>query len=185
MVTDDEAITIASFNFDESELSPRSTPRRSRGLGSRCVASHRSGRARLVIPAMERGLIEIVPEYAGSAVAFLGGEPSADQGRTHDELAELFRARDIDVLDAAPAKDHNAVVVSAEVADSLSLRRISDLTNYAGGMTLGGPPECPDRDLCLPGLEDTYHLRFDSFLRLDGGSPSPPKRSSAARSTWA
>jgi osmoprotectant transport system substrate-binding protein len=38
-------------------------------------------------------------------------------------------------------------------------------------MTLGGPPECPERALCLPGFTRTYGLEFASFLPLDAGGP--------------
>ena len=169
-ITGDDAITIASFNFDESELVAEIYAQALEEAGFTVRRLPQVGTREMVIPAMEQGLIEIVPEYAGSAVSFLGGTPTADQGSTHAELTDLMHERGIEVLDAASAQDHNALVVSAEVADSLSLRRISDLTVYAGDMTLGGPTECPERDLCLPGLEDTYRLRFDSFLPLDGGS---------------
>lgn len=41
----------------------------------------------------------------------------------------------------------------------------------ASEMTLGGPPECPDRPFCLPGLEETYGIEFAEFKPLDVGGP--------------
>ncbi|MGH2752307.1 MAG: glycine betaine ABC transporter substrate-binding protein [Actinomycetota bacterium] len=41
----------------------------------------------------------------------------------------------------------------------------------ASQMVLGGPPECPERPFCLPGLEETYGLEFESFQPLDVGGP--------------
>ena len=38
-------------------------------------------------------------------------------------------------------------------------------------LTLGGPPECPDRPFCLIGLEETYGLEFKEFVPLDAGGP--------------
>ena len=35
----------------------------------------------------------------------------------------------------------------------------------------GGPPECPGRAYCLPGLKRTYGLRFRAFIPLDAGGP--------------
>ena len=35
----------------------------------------------------------------------------------------------------------------------------------------GGPPECPERPDCLPGLRRTYGLRFRAFAALDAGGP--------------
>ncbi len=41
----------------------------------------------------------------------------------------------------------------------------------AGQLTLGGPPECPDRPFCIPGLKDTYGIEFADFKALDIGGP--------------
>ena len=41
----------------------------------------------------------------------------------------------------------------------------------ASQMVLGGPPECPERPFCLPGLEETYGLEFQDFQALDVGGP--------------
>jgi osmoprotectant transport system substrate-binding protein len=35
----------------------------------------------------------------------------------------------------------------------------------------GGPPECPGRAYCLPGLKRVYGLKFKAFLPLDAGGP--------------
>jgi osmoprotectant transport system substrate-binding protein len=41
----------------------------------------------------------------------------------------------------------------------------------ASQLTLGGPPECPERPFCIPGLEDTYGIEFAEFKPLDVGGP--------------
>src|ERR671923_1922398 len=41
----------------------------------------------------------------------------------------------------------------------------------ASQLTLGGPPECPTRPFCIPGLKQTYGLEFKSFKPLDVGGP--------------
>ncbi|HJR45248.1 MAG TPA: glycine betaine ABC transporter substrate-binding protein [Actinomycetota bacterium] len=41
----------------------------------------------------------------------------------------------------------------------------------ASQMILGGPPECPERPFCLPGLEETYGIEFAEFKPLDIGGP--------------
>jgi osmoprotectant transport system substrate-binding protein len=39
----------------------------------------------------------------------------------------------------------------------------------ASQLTLGGPPECPTRPFCIPGLKKTYGITFKSFRPLDVG----------------
>jgi osmoprotectant transport system substrate-binding protein len=41
----------------------------------------------------------------------------------------------------------------------------------ASQLTLGGPPECPKRPFCIPGLKDTYGIEFAAFKPLDTGGP--------------
>ncbi|MGH2711285.1 MAG: glycine betaine ABC transporter substrate-binding protein [Actinomycetota bacterium] len=41
----------------------------------------------------------------------------------------------------------------------------------ASQLTLGGPPECPERPFCIPGLRDTYGVEFGEFKPLDVGGP--------------
>jgi glycine betaine/choline ABC-type transport system substrate-binding protein len=50
--------------------------------------------------------------------------------------------------------------------------------NGAGGgatvasqLTLGGPPECPERPDCIPGFRDVYGIEFGQFVPLDVGGP--------------
>jgi osmoprotectant transport system substrate-binding protein len=38
-------------------------------------------------------------------------------------------------------------------------------------LTLGGPPECPKRPFCIPGLKETYGIEFADFKALDVGGP--------------
>jgi glycine betaine/choline ABC-type transport system substrate-binding protein len=38
-------------------------------------------------------------------------------------------------------------------------------------LTLGGPPECPERPFCIPGLKETYGIEFGDFKPLDVGGP--------------
>jgi osmoprotectant transport system substrate-binding protein len=67
------------------------------------------------------------------------------------------------VLAFAKAQDRNGFVVTGDLARRRQLERISDLAPIADQLTLGGPPECPDRSLCLKGLQDVYGLQFARF----------------------
>jgi len=33
----------------------------------------------------------------------------------------------------------------------------------ASQLTFGGPPECPERPFCIPGLKETYGIEFGDF----------------------
>jgi len=170
----DDAITVASFDFAESELLAEIYGQALEARGYRVERALRLGPRELVAPALVSGLIEFVPEYAGTALQFLGlgsAEPSAEVSATHEALAEVLEGTDLVALDPAPAQDANAVVVTHELARRHGLESISDLVGIESELAFGGPPECPERPLCLAGLEQVYMLTFGEFVPLDAGGP--------------
>jgi osmoprotectant transport system substrate-binding protein len=170
----DEAVTVASFDFPESELLAQVYGQALSAAGYDVELELNVGPRELVEPALAAGLVELVPEYAGTALQFLSlgdDRPSDDTAATTAALDRVLADRGIVRLAAAPAQDANAVVVTREVADRYGLATISDLAEAAPELTFGGPPGCPDRPFCLAGLGDTYGLRFANFLPLDVGGP--------------
>ncbi len=168
---DDDAITVASFNFPESVLLAQLYGQALRSAGFRVELALDLGARELVQPALQKGLVELVPEYAGSALEFVAGQgsASADERATHRTLARAMASRGLTVLAASPAQDRNGIVVTKETATRYGLRAISDLGPVAPQMAFGGPPECRERALCLAGLASVYGLRFESFVPLDEG----------------
>jgi osmoprotectant transport system substrate-binding protein len=115
-----------------------------------------------------------VPEYAGSALEFFSmGRLSAtsDAGAANRALAGSVAGHGLVAARPAPAQDANAIVVTAATAARYGLRSITDLAKVAPGLVFGGPPECPGRPYCLPGLKRAYGLRFKAFTPLDAGGP--------------
>ncbi len=170
----DEAITVGSFNFAESELLAEIYSEALEGGGFRVRRAFDLGPREFVAPALAQGLLELVPEYAGTALLFssLGDRhPTADVNATHDGLVRALAKRHVTALAPAPAQDANTFVVSRATADRYGLRTLSDVAKVASRLTFGGPPECPSRQQCLLGLEQVYGLTFKEFVRLDAGGP--------------
>jgi osmoprotectant transport system substrate-binding protein len=55
--------------------------------------------------------------------------------------------------------------------DAASASSGGETASIASTLTLGGPPECPERPFCILGLRDTYGVEFGSFKPLDTGGP--------------
>ena len=173
-VLGDDSLTVASFAFAESEVLAEVYAQALQDAGIDTDVATAVGARELIQPALASGLVELVPEYAGTAVDFLSlGEtsPAGDIRATRAALEELLRDEPVMLLASARAQDTNVVVVTRETARRLDLATISDLAEVAGGLTFGGPPECPQRVFCLLGLEAAYHLRFERFVPLDAGGP--------------
>ncbi|MFL6217605.1 MAG: glycine betaine ABC transporter substrate-binding protein [Actinomycetes bacterium] len=159
-------IRLASFDFPESELLAQ--------LYGQALGQHgfpveqvvQLGAREVVAPALEQGKVDMAPEYQGSALNFLNDRDrvaTADPALTHARLEQAFAPRGVSVLAYAPAQDRNGFVVSGDLARRHGLEKLSDLTPMARRLSLGGPPECAQRPLCLKGLEDVYKLQFARF----------------------
>ena len=124
-------------------------------------------------PALESGEINVKPEYLGSLLLFLDPDAAAtgDPAENVALLEPLLAEQDITLLEPSEANDTNAFVVTQETADEHGLSTVSDLADVADELTLGGPPECPERPFCIPGLEETYGVTFGDFKPLDVGGP--------------
>jgi len=168
----DEAVVVASFNFPESVILAELYAQALEEVGVAVARQGEVGPRELMAPALEQGLVDLVPEYLGSALAYL--DPSSagvslDAEAASRRLGEILDARGVVVLDHAPAQNQNGFVVTTETAARFGLSVVSDLAPVAGELVFVGPPECRDRPFCLPGLRTTYGLEFQSFLPLDSG----------------
>jgi osmoprotectant transport system substrate-binding protein len=169
-VTEGPEIVIGSFGFGESEILGEIYKQALEADGYTVSHNAQIGPREIVGPALESGEIGLVPEYVGSALEVtFGEEPTSDGGATRQSLADAYVARDITVLDLAPAQDKNTFIVTKEFADQEGLTTVSDLAKL-GTVELGGPPECPERPRCQLGLETVYGLTID-FTALDAGGP--------------
>jgi osmoprotectant transport system substrate-binding protein len=168
------AITVGSFDFPESVLLAYLYADILAGKGYPVRVLANLGTRELVDPALMAGLVQLVPEYTGSALEFVSlGRVHATAGVavTDAALARSVAGRGLVTGGPAAAQDGNAIVVTAATAARYHLRTISDLARVAGRLVFGGPPECPERPYCLLGLRRTYGLRFREFVPLDAGGP--------------
>ena len=167
-------ITVGSFDFPESVLLAQIYGQALAAGRFRVRILPSLGPREVVDPALVGGLIQLVPEYAGSALEFfsLGRQSaSSNAGAANRTLARAVAGRGLVAARPAPAQDANAIVVTAATAARYRLRSIADLAKVAPGMMFGGPPECPGRAYCLRGLKRVYGLRFKAFTPLDAGGP--------------
>src|SRR6516165_5488451 len=167
-------IVVGSFNFPESVTLAYLYADALAGRGYPVRVLPDLGPRELVDPALMAGLIQLVPEYTGSALEFvsLGRVPAtANVVATAAALATAMTGRGLVVGQPAAAQDGNAIVVTAGTAVRYRLRTISSLAAVANRLVFGGPPECPERAYCLPGLRLSYGLRFRQFVALDADGP--------------
>ena len=167
-------IVVGSFDFPESVMLAFLYADALAGRGYPVRVLPGLGTRELVDPTLMTGLLQLVPEYTGSAVEFVSlgrVHATASVAATAAALARVIAGRGLVTGRPAAAQDGNAIVVTAATAARYRLRTISGLAAVADRLAFGGPPECPERAYCLPGLWLAYGLRFRQFVPLDAGGP--------------
>ena len=164
------AITVASFNFPESVILAEIYAQALEANGYTIERNLNLGSRELIFPEIESGAIGFLPEYLGSAIAVgFGAEAPTDQAEAVQTLSDLFAEVGVTVLEPAPGEDKNVFVVTGEFAEENDVSMVSDLAGL-GDLTLGGPPECEERETCYAGLVETYGLENLAFEAIQEGA---------------
>lgn len=120
------------------------------------------GATQIVFDALLAGDLDLYPEYTGTGLlALLGetpeGSPTQVWRRVQRRFDEEFNVR------WGPAlgfENTYAIAVRRSMADSLGLTGLSDLARVAPQLVAGLSPDFIGRNDGLPGLRDTYGMRF-------------------------
>ncbi|MDN4479293.1 glycine betaine ABC transporter substrate-binding protein [Demequina sp. SYSU T00039] len=138
------------------------------------------GNRETYLPALQSGEIQVVPEYAATVTEYLnrdqnGAEAAAvasgDIDATVAALEPLATAAGLVFGEASAAQDQNAFAVTTAFSDEYGVTSLSELAETCGTISLGGPPECPERPFCQIGLEEQYGIEVAQFESLDPGGP--------------
>jgi osmoprotectant transport system substrate-binding protein len=172
-------IRIGSTNFTEQTILAELYAQVLEANGYRVERRLNLGPREIVEPALESSQIDFYPDYMATLLAFVGKgsggasgpAASSDPAATLGTLQSVLQPKGVTTLDYAPAVDTNGYVLTKANADKYHATKLSDLAPVASQLVLGGPPECPERPFCQPGLRDTYGLNFKDFKPLDAGGP--------------
>ena len=154
-------IVVGSANFSEAEIVAQMYKLVLEEAGYTVELKAQLGSREVLVPALQSGEIDVEPEYLQSLLVFLDPQAPAvtpEEGVT--ALADVL-PEGLSVLEPSPAQDQNAIVVTAEIAEKYGLEKVSDLLAVTDQLKLAGPPECPERPLCIPGYEEVYGLQFE------------------------
>jgi osmoprotectant transport system substrate-binding protein len=127
-------VVVGSTNFYEQEILGELFAQVLEANGFEVDRKFQLGNREIVFPALESGEIDILAEYAATALEFVNegaGEASTDPVATTAKLRERIAAKGLTALEPAQATDQNGFVVTAETATTYGLASISDLARPA------------------------------------------------------
>nr|WSX50552.1 ABC transporter substrate-binding protein [Streptomyces sp. NBC_00974] len=134
-------------------------------------------------PSLEKGEIDVVPEYAATLAEFLNAKvngskeataapvASSDVAATVAALEKLVGPLGLKALPAGSAVDQNAFAVTKEFAAKNNLKTLSDLGASGLKVKIAAGDECDVRPFCAPGLKKTYGIDVSGIDPKGVGSP--------------
>ena len=135
------SVTVGGANFTESSILANIYASALKKNHIEANTRLNLGNREIIMPALQSGEIDIVPEYLGALLNFYNGKTEAtSQQDVSAELAQVLPA-DFTLLNPAPATSITAWAVRAETAEKYHLRTLSDLKPVAPQLVIGGPPE--------------------------------------------
>jgi len=166
---DPDVIRFASYDFSENQILVEVYAEAVRRRGLPVSVQHGIGTREVVSPALQQGVVDVVIDYLGTALAFARPQfarPPEAADQMHAVLTRTMGGRGVDVLAASAAEDQNGFAVTNEFARTHGISRLSELGPLAPDLAFGGPPECPNRPFCLLGLQQVYGLRFGVVIPM-------------------
>jgi osmoprotectant transport system substrate-binding protein len=136
-------------------------------------------------PGLEKGTVDVVPDYLGSAADYYQAQKTknpdatiatSDVQKTLTDLQDLTKSKGLTILNPSTATDQTAFAVTKDYASQNKLTTLSDLAASGKSVVLAAPQECPSRPLCGVALEKTYKIDVSKYLPFPFDSPTAKKQ---------
>ncbi|MEU5401212.1 ABC transporter substrate-binding protein [Streptomyces sp. NPDC005963] len=176
------SLTIGAASFTEAKVLAELYAQTLSDVGYKTSITTVKNRE-LYEPSLEKGEIDIVPEYAATIAEFLNAKvngpkapeekpvASSDVNATVAALTRLAEPRGLKVLPPGAAVDQNAFAVSKEFAEKNDLKTLSDLGRSKLKVKIAAGDECEVRPFCAPGLKATYGIDVTGVDPKGVGTP--------------
>ena len=169
--TASESIVVGSQDYYSSEIIAELYAQALEAADYDVQRDFRIGQREVYMGEVENGSVDLFPEYTGPLLQYW--EPDTDARLPDEVYSELVDAApdSLTILDAAPATDQDAYVVTRELAEQYDLTSIPDLANIPGPLVLGANSEAETRPNGPTGLRENYGIEAGFTPIEDGGGP--------------
>jgi osmoprotectant transport system substrate-binding protein len=174
--TDKTSVVVGSANFPENVALAYVYGQALEADGVTVSYKPNIGARAAYIPALEKGEIDLIPEYAGSILSFLDKTANAKSGDEVKSALDAALPKGLTALAFSKAADSDSINVTPAFAAANQLTSIADLAKVSGTVVIAANPEFETRPDGLPGLQSVYGLSNLKFQAIsDGGGPATLK----------
>lgn len=130
----------------------------------------------LIPTSLEKGQIDLYPEYTGTALLTILKEPlETDPKAVYKSVKKAYKSKwGLVWLDMADAADSQGLVITTKAAKQYGIKTISDLQAHASDLRFASQGEFDERSDGMPALEATYgafdwkeHAVYDNGLKYE------------------
>src|ERR1700712_746513 len=166
-------VTVGSANFPENVVLAYIYGGALKKAGVDVAYKVNIGARAAYIASLEKGDINLVPEYAGSILSYLDKTANAKSGAAVKTALDTDLAKvKLKAADLSQAADSDSLNVTPSYASKNKLTSIADLKNV-GSFTVAANPEFATRPDGIPGLKSVYGLNNVKFKSInDSGGNS-------------
>lgn len=170
-----KSVVIGSANFPENEALAEVYGQALEAKGYDVTFKLSVGSRAAYYAALKNKEIDMVPDYAGALLAYLGSNAT---GSSPSEIKTKLVAalpKGLSALDFSDAEDVDSLNVTPEFAKANDVASIGDLAKL-GAFKLAASPEYETRSDGVPGLKSVYGLADVQLVKIsDGGGPATLK----------
>jgi len=167
-------IVIGDEGFTESQLMQQIYGDLLQNAGFK-VSYQTTASRDIAFPALEKGKLDLVPDYAGSLLVDSVDPTAQKQAGTlagaETLLNSILNKKSIYVLPGTVGLDQNVFVVTKATEQKYNLTDLSSVASHASGWTFGAPAECSTNYFCAPGLKKIYGITFKKVNSYDESGP--------------
>lgn len=166
------AIRVASKNFGENIIVGEIYAAALERAGFTVERHMNLGSTQIAMAAMERGDIDLYPEYTGTGlIDVLHLQPIRDAKLLYERVRMQYQERyGMTWLSPSPANDSQGLCTTHAAAQKYGIRTLSDCAKAAPQLRLAAVPEFVARADALPGLQKFYGgFKFKDVKTYDIG----------------
>ncbi|MFD1536927.1 ABC transporter substrate-binding protein [Nonomuraea guangzhouensis] len=167
----DSTMVIGTANFSENQILGYLYADVLDAAGVKATVKPNLGSREIVVPALQNGDIDLLPEYQGNLLLYFDPKATASDSDALQKALTDKLPKGLTVLPPAAAEDADVFTVTKETATKYGLSTLADLAKHNGQLVFGGPPEVKTRQVGVVGLKDVYGVEFKEFKSLDASGP--------------
>lgn len=167
----DKPIVIGSQDYYSNEIIAEAYAQALEHAGVKVDRQFRIGQREVYLPEIEKGQIDLFPEYTGPLLKYWKKDATAKKvDEVYQELSKAVPSG-LKVLDQSEASDQDSYVVTKEFADKWKLKTVADLAKVTDKLTMGANSEAENRPNGPKGLKQVYGVTAGFTPIEDSGGP--------------